>query len=103
MIGKLTSVDNGPERNVKLVISSTEVYSEISSPPGSCQPGSIDHYELTGLQKDDPGLVTLTLALTDGKKVLFYSTYSKFDMALLLDQLDGTIGERRREVPGNDD
>ena len=96
MIGKLTSVENGPERNVKLVISSTEVCSEISSPPGSYQPQKIDRYELSGLQEPSGSLVTLTLVLADQRRVQFYSTHSKFDMTLLLDQLDATIGARRR-------
>jgi hypothetical protein len=99
MIGKLTSVENGPERNVKLVITPSEVCSEISEPPGSYDPQSIDHHEVTGLQQDDDGLVTLTLVMTDQRRVLFYSTYSKFDMVLLLDQLDGTIGDRPRVDP----
>jgi hypothetical protein len=98
MIGKLISVENGPERNVKLVISPTEVYSEISSPPGSCQPQHIDHYEVSGLQKQDGGLLTLTFVLTDQRRIQFYSTHSKFDMMLLLDRLDATIGERRRKA-----
>ena len=98
MIGELTSVQNGPERNVRLVITPTEVCSEISSPLGSYDPRSIDHYELSGLQEHESSLVTLTLILADQRRVQFYSTRSKFDMALLLDQLDATIGERRREV-----
>lgn len=98
MIGRLTSIENGPERNVRIIISPTEVCSEISSPPGSYHPQSIDHYEVSGLQEHDAGLVTLTFVLADQRRVRFYSTHSKFDMALLLDQLDGTIGERRREV-----
>jgi hypothetical protein len=98
MIGKLTSVENGPERNVDLSIAADEVRSEISSPPGSFDPRSIDHYEVSGLQQHDTGLITLAFALRNGRRVLFYSTESKFDMVLLLDQLDGTIGERRREV-----
>ena len=99
MIGKLTSVAKGPERNVKLVITPSEVRSEISEPPGSYDPQSIDHYEVTGLQQDDKGLVSLTFALADQRKILFYSTQQKWDMALLLDQLDATIGERRRIDP----
>lgn len=98
MIGKLTSVENGPERNVELVVTPSELRSEISSPGGSFDPGSIDHYEVSGLQQHDIGLVTLTFVLTDGQRVRFYRTESKFDMALLLDQLDGTIGARRREA-----
>jgi hypothetical protein len=99
MIGKLISVANGPERNVKLVITSHEVRSEISQPAGSYDPQSVDRYEVTGLQQGDTGLITLTLVLADQRKVLFYSTEQKLDMALLLDQLDGTIGERPRIDP----
>lgn len=98
MIGKLISVENGPERNVKLVITASELRSEISSPSGAVDPRSVDHYEISGLQERDTGLVTLTLVLADGRLALFYCTESKFDMILLLDQLDGTIGERRREA-----
>jgi hypothetical protein len=100
VIGKLTSVEHGPERNVKIVISPTEVSSEIFEPHGSYHPKSIDHYEISGMQGEPGALVALTLVLIDSQKVVFYSTHSKFDMALLLDQLDGTIGERRREVSG---
>jgi len=98
MIGKLISVEKGPERNVKLIISPTEVWSEISSPRGSYQPQSIDHYEVSGMQAPADSLLTLTLVLADQRRVRFYSTHSKFDMALLLDQLDATIGVRKREV-----
>lgn len=98
MIDELTSVQNGPERNVKLIITSTELRSEISSPSGSYDPRSIGHYELSGLQEHESGLVTLTFVLADQRRVQFYCTQSKLDMALLLDQLDATIGERRREV-----
>src|SRR6476660_98231 len=51
MIGKLTSVEKGPKRNVKLRITPTEVYSEISSPGGACPPESIVSYEITELAK----------------------------------------------------
>jgi hypothetical protein len=99
MTGRITSVEqDGPKRNLRLVISETEVFSQISSPAGSIPPHTIDHYELSGLQTQDTGLVTLTLVLTDGQRVRFYSTDSKFDMVLLLDQLDGTIGGRKREI-----
>ena len=97
MIGKLTSVENGPERNVTLVITTSELRSEISSPTGSFDPQTVDHYEIVGMQEHNTGLATLTIVFVHGQRVRFYCTESKFDMALLLDQLDGTIGERRRE------
>jgi len=96
MIGRLTSVENGPERSVKLIISPTEVLSEISSPSGSYDPRSIDYYELSGLQETDSGMVTLTFVLAGQRRVRFYCTEEKLDMALLLDQLDATIGPRSR-------
>jgi len=98
MIGELTSVENGPKRNVKLLITATEVRSEISSPPGGYDPRKIDHYEVSGLREQDRGTVTLTFVLSDNRKVRFYSADSKLDMVLLLDELDATIGHRRREV-----
>lgn len=99
MIGKLTSVEKGPERNVRLVITSSGVFSEISETPGTYDPQAIDHYEVTGLQQADRGIVALTFIMADQRKVIFYSTEQKFDMVLLLDQLDATIGERRRVDP----
>ena len=96
MIGRLTSVEKGPERNVRLVITPSAVSSEVSEPPGSYEPQIIDYYELTGLQQSDEGIVALTFVMGAQSKVLFYSTEQKLDMVLLLDQLDATIGERRR-------
>ncbi len=82
---------------MKLRITSTEVYSEISSPGGVRTPESIVSYEITGLAKPHD-VFTLVLLLADGQRVQFYATQSQFDMALLLDQLDGTIGTRPRKV-----
>jgi hypothetical protein len=97
MIGKLTSVEKGPERNVKIRITPTEVYSEISSPCATCTPESIVHYEITPMMKPHD-VFTLVLVLTNGQRVQFYATQSQFDLALLIDQLDGTIGERPRKI-----
>ena len=47
MLGKLTSVEKGPERSVVLVITSSGVSSEISQPSGTYDPKLIDHYEVT--------------------------------------------------------
>jgi hypothetical protein len=99
MIGELTSIKKGPERNVKLVITPMELQSQISEPPGTYDPSSVDHYEVVGLQQEDSCVITLTFILADRRKVLFYSTRSKLDMVLLLDQLDGTIGTRHRVDP----
>jgi hypothetical protein len=98
-VGEIMSIESGgPKRNLRVVVSDTEVSSEISSPPGAICPQSIDHYEPSGMQASPGSLITLTLVLTDQRRIDFYSTRSQFDMALLLDQLDGTIGLRKREV-----
>ena len=102
MVGKLKIGERGPERNVKLVITPGELSSENSSPLGSIDPRSVDRYEISGLQGNESGLVTLTFVLGDGRRVRFYATESKADMVLLLDELDGAIGERRREVARDD-
>lgn len=99
MIGKVTSIRNFAERNVELVVTLNELQSQVSSSSGPINPRDVDHYEITGLQEHDRGLVTLILVLADGRRVRFYSTESKFDMTMLLDQLDGTIGVRPRNVP----
>lgn len=96
MLGKLISIENGPERDVEIVVSRDEVRSAISDPVGSIDPSKIDRYELSGVGEHDTGLVTLTIVLTDNRRIQFYRTESKFDLVLLLDQLDGTIGERPR-------
>jgi hypothetical protein len=98
MIGKLISIKKGPERNVKLTISPTEVWSEISSPSDPVPPARIGYYEVSGMDQPAGSLIILTLVLVDQQRVRFYATHSQFDMGLLLDQLDGTINQRKRVV-----
>ena len=97
-MGKLISIENGPERNVEIVVRRDEIRSAISEPVGSIDPSKIDRYELSGVGEQETGLVTLTIILTDSQRIQFYRTDSKFDLVLLLDQLDGTIGERPRVI-----
>lgn len=96
-IGSLISVERGPERDVMLAISPLEVCSQIACPPGAVQPQLIDHYEINGFQEPPGSLVALVLVLTDQRRIRFYATRSKFDMALLLDELDAIIGVRPRK------
>jgi ferredoxin len=100
-VGELTSVGNGPERNVEIVVTPREIRSEISKPSGSYNPQDIDRYEVSGLRPDQEGLLTLAIVLKDGRRIDFYRTYSKLDLVLLLDQLDGTIGDRPRHLVGS--
>ncbi|PAW77725.1 MAG: hypothetical protein B9S32_10645 [Verrucomicrobia bacterium Tous-C9LFEB] len=96
MIGELISVENGPQRNVKILVSPTELYSQISEPSGTYLPQNIAYYEIRDLQEHDSEISTITFVMTDNHKALFYSTHSKFDLGLLLDELDSVIGTRRR-------
>jgi len=95
MIGHLTSVDNGPERNVLIDITKESVFSEISVPSGAVPSEAIDHYEISGLESK---MIRFYLVLRDSSRVLFYQTRSKFDFALLADQMDSVIGARPRKV-----
>ncbi len=101
-LGRLASGNPRVERNVQVVVSTSGVTSETSSPSGVIDPSTIDYYEITGWQPEGPELLTLIIVLTDKRRVRFYSTMQRFDMALLLDELDGTIGGRRRMQCGID-
>ena len=98
MIGRLISVERGLERNVKVTVTVETLASEISSPSGPVDPRQIQGYEIAQSKDREGTLSQLYFVLSTGGRVRFYSTYSTFDLALLLDQLDGTIGERPRTL-----
>lgn len=95
-MGELISVEGGPQRNVKLVIAVDSLSSEISSPPGALDSRRVQGYEMARVVDGDRTVWRLHLVVSSGEKVYFYATYSGFDFALLLDQLDATIGVRPR-------
>ena len=72
--------------------------SEISSPSGSIDPRQIDRCGIVQSNDQEGTLSRLEFILSTGGRVCFYLTYSAFDLALLLDELDGTIGQRPRTV-----
>lgn len=98
-VGALTGVvcDQRPQRDVKIVVTSTELFSEISEPSGTCAADAIDYFEIRNSRGDGEGLLTLTFVLTNQQRVCFYATRSRFDMVILLDQIVANIGPRRRE------
>jgi hypothetical protein len=98
MIGQLTSVANGPERNVKVTITPEEVFSEISEPPGARRATDVVEFVVREESVDGAPLFTLefTMAAPKPGRVSFYRTRSQFDLALLLDMLEATIGDRPR-------
>ena len=96
MIGELTSVDNGPQRNVKLTIAADEVFSEIADPPGSLSPSDIVEYHARETLFEAGRLISLEFVLRNGSMVTFYRTRTMLDFGLLLDWLDAVIGFRPR-------
>lgn len=96
MLGKLTSVEHGPERNVKVTVTTNEVFSEIADPPGRLRTSDIVEYVVRESLCESEPLVSLEFVMTKAGKVTFYRTQSRFDMALLLDWLDSEIGVRPR-------
>ncbi|PTX90953.1 hypothetical protein [Opitutus sp. ER46] len=91
-IGKLTSLVDGPERDVLVRISSLELFSGISDPPGT-----IDGHEVVGC--DVVGerrwfrspIYRLYIRLKGGRRVLFYSAKEQLDVALLLDEFQASF------------
>src|SRR4030095_12443287 len=98
MIGRLTSVANGPERNVKLTITSEDVYSEIAERAGVRKASDVVEYVVREETVGGAPLYTLefTMSTPGLEKISFYRTHSQFDLALLLDMLEAKIGDRPR-------
>ena len=90
-IGRLTSVESGPERDVEVRISSHELYSEISDPPGAILDPDIARCNVT--ERSTPGGSLVHLYITVGERnILFYTGETQADIALLLDELEASFG-----------
>ncbi len=91
-IGRIGSLTNGPRRDIELRICSNEVFSAISEPPGVIQVSEIIGYEIEE-EKIGPTytypdyLFRFFIQLRTGARVLFYTGSTRFDMALLLDEM----------------
>jgi len=95
-IGKVISVENGPKRDVKVRISSQEIYSEISEPPGAIPGSSVCSYDVVEEKIEGHLLVHLYLKTIDGGLVRFYTGEAPFDVALILDELEASLGDKPR-------
>lgn len=100
MMGNLISLESGPERNVHITIRVEMLLSEISMPSGAINPREIESYEINRCKEREGTRLWLWFHLSNGNRVLFYSTCSQVDLVLLLDQIDGTIGSRPRVISG---
>lgn len=89
--GKITSVGNGPERDVEVRITKTELFSAISDPPGAISGGDFAGYEIAEYRSADGYSFQLYVRLVSGLLVLFYSGVGQFDLALLLDEFEAAF------------
>lgn len=99
-MGNLISLESGPERNVHITIRVELLSSEIASPSGAINPREIESFEINRCKEGEGIRLSLWFHLSNGNRVLFYSTRSQFDLVLLLDQIDATIGSRPRVISG---
>ena len=95
MIGQLTSLDP-LERNVDVRITSDSLFSEISDINAEIDAHRVSGYVID--QRNDVYHLLIKVDELNSDPVDFYRTRSKGDLALLLDLLDGTIGDRPREL-----
>ena len=95
-IGKITSVEHGPVRDVTVRILAQELFSEISDPPGPIQGADVRAYDVVEQREGDRLLVHLDLQMTAGRTVRFYTGEAQFDIALLLDELEAALGDKPR-------
>jgi hypothetical protein len=95
-IGKITSVENGPVRDVTVRISSKELFSEISAPPGPISGTDVRAYDVVEERDGGRLLVHLDLQTVSGRTVRFYTAEAQFDIALLLDELEAALGDKPR-------
>lgn len=93
--GKMTSVENGPERDVELRVTAEEIYSELAELPGVIPSGDISSYELCEKLIEGVPHIHLSIKTSEGKIIPFYMG-TQFDLMLLLDELDAVLGERPR-------
>ena len=92
-IGKITAIDaTGPKRNVNVRIASDELFSEIADPSGPIQGGDITAVRVAE-QAGDTNVLHLYLETSGGKSIRFYTAETKFDITLLLDELEASLGQ----------
>lgn len=77
-------------------ISFAEVYSEISDPPGAISGADVAAYHVVEEREGDRLFVHLNLRTVDGRTVRFYMAEAPFDVLLLLDELDASLGDKPR-------
>lgn len=97
MIGKLTSLDDGPKRSVEVTITPYLLNSELAKPQGAVSPSEVRGLILERRRWFFRNVIRLWLQ-TDAGEVDFYRSRSMFDVVLLLDELEAAIGHKPRTL-----
>jgi hypothetical protein len=95
-LGRITSLKNEAVRDIEVRITSKELFSDISDPPGVINASDVTGYEIA---EDRAGLTCsfpdysfrLFLRLRTGERTLFYAGATRFDLALLLDEFEAAL------------
>jgi len=96
-LGKIISVgEERPKRNVEIRITSESLLSAISDPPGEIAASDVSGFDVVEKKSLRGLLYHLYLRLNHGDTVLFYSTKTQFDIALILDELEASLGDKPR-------
>jgi len=100
-IGRIVSLKNGPERDAEVRVTSSELFSAISDPPGAIKGSDVAGYEIaenrTGATFSFPDYsFRLFVRLLSGDRVLFYEGVTQSDLALLLDEFEAALPNASR-------
>jgi|ERR1043166_5242802 hypothetical protein len=93
-VGKIISVENGPKRDVEVRITRDRLFSEISVPPGEISGAEVSGIRVVEEEVGGNKFLHLYLETLAGTRVLFYTGATKFDIALLLDELEASLGNK---------
>ena len=97
MIGKLTSLNEGPRRNVQVTVTPDSLTCELAKPRREIPSSAVTGITIEASRYRFRRLIHLWLQ-TDAGDVDFYRSRSMFDIALLLDELEAVIGPKPRTL-----
>lgn len=95
-IGRIISIEHGPQRDVAVRITPHWLTSEISVPPGEVRGADVSAIHVTEERAEGMQVFRLDLETIRGERVVFYTAVTKLDIALLLDELEASLGDKLR-------
>jgi hypothetical protein len=93
-VGRLISVETGPMRDVEVRITPNRLFSEISVPPGEVSGADVSGIRIVEEEVGGHKYPHLYLETFPGAHVLCYTAATEFDIALLLDELAASLGNK---------